>query len=89
MTNESKHIILTQDDLALNCKDVPFYDVNITMFPTVDRMELMRADTVTYKYVIDNPDIPYMSRVIMLTHKKYVKELQKKKQESELCSTSN
>jgi hypothetical protein len=66
------HIILDQSDLALNCRQVPFNDVDIHMFPTVSGMDMLKAETVKYRYYIDNPDIPYMTRTLkenIIVHK--------------------
>jgi len=64
ITNKGKHILVDQYDLAKNCMHVPFDDVDMHMFPTVDRMTMARADKVVYRYYIDNPDIPYMTRTL-------------------------
>lgn len=36
-------IILTKDDIARNCIDVPFNDVTMQMFPRKDMMKMLRA----------------------------------------------
>ena len=57
-------LTLYYEDIASNCKDIPFYDVNITMFPSIDEELRLIADVIIYVVPIDNPDIPYMSRIL-------------------------
>jgi len=57
-------IVLTNSDIISICKDVPFNDVEICMFPIDIIPKLLRAKKVLYRIYTDNPDIPYVSKIL-------------------------
>jgi hypothetical protein len=58
-----KHIILTQHDLHRYHKHTHFSDVDINMF-NIDNSKINKAESIIYKHLIDNPDIPYISKIL-------------------------
>jgi len=64
-----KHIIVTQHDLSHYYKHTDFNDVTIHMF-NIDNRRINNAESITYKFLIDNKDIPYISRKLKERTKK-------------------
>lgn len=61
---------LTHKDLAEEYKNVQYHDIDIYMFPFLYDLIIHLGDVIIYKHITNNPDIPYLNKILKLGDEK-------------------